>query len=78
MGELSPNLRERVQREFEPGDQAAAQRALLAYESPGDEEGAERVRHAMLKGARGDLRELRILSDAARLDYRDVLWWTDG
>ncbi len=74
MAELSPNLRERVQREFAPGEQAAAEQALLAYESLD----VERVRHAMLKGARGDLRELRILSDAARVDYRDVLWWTGG
>jgi hypothetical protein len=30
----------------------------------------------MLTGAKGDLDELRILLEAARKDYRDVLYWT--
>jgi hypothetical protein len=76
MAELSPRLRERVEREYAPEDRAAAEQALLAYEAPGDPGGAERVRHAMLNGAKGKLAELRILAEAARRDYRDVLYWT--
>ena len=76
MDELSQRLRERVEREYAPGDRAAAERVLLGYESAHDAEGTERVRHAMLTGAQGDLNELQILREAARKDYRDVLWWT--
>jgi hypothetical protein len=74
MTELSHRLRERVEREYDAADRAAAERALLAYRSVDD----ERVRHAMLNGAEGNLQELRILAEAAQRDYRDVLWWTGG
>ena len=73
---LTPELRDRVARDFPPGEQEEAERLLLGYESdyPGNAEGSARVRHAMLTGARGDLRELRVLLEAARTDYRDVLY----
>ena len=76
MAELSPRLRERVEREYPPEDRAAAEEALLSYEAPADVGGGERVRHAMLNGAKGKLAELRILAEAAQRDYRDVLYWT--
>lgn len=73
---LSHSLRERVEREYAPAERAAAEHALLAYASLNDSGGSERVRHAMLNGAEGSLKELLILSEAAQTDYRDVLWWT--
>ena len=76
MTTLSQRVQERVEREFTPGDRDAAKGVLLSYVAVSDEEGTERVRHAMLTGAGGDLRELRILAAAARKDYRDVLYWT--
>jgi hypothetical protein len=75
---LTPDLLDRVRRDFLKAEQEEAERLLLGYESdyPNDAEGSARVRHAMLSGAKGDLDELRILLDAARKDYRDVLYWT--
>lgn len=78
MTELSRALQDRVECAYGLEDRAAAEELLLAYDSPNDPGGVERVRHAMLTGAKGDLDELRILLDAARTDYRDVLWWTGG
>jgi hypothetical protein len=77
---LDPASCARVSNDFPPRARAEAERLLLAYESdhPNDSEGTARVRHAMLAGAKGDLDELRILLDAARTDYRDVLYWTGG
>jgi hypothetical protein len=75
---LTPDLLDRVRRDFLPTEHEEAGRLLLGYEldQSDDPEGVARVRHAMLTGARGDLYELRILLEAARKDYRDVLYWT--
>jgi len=75
---LSEALRQRIRSEFPPDQRKEVEQALLAYDDPDDTGGVERVRHAILKGARGDLDEVRNLASAARMDYRDVLWWTDG
>jgi hypothetical protein len=78
MDHLTPDLLDRVRRDFLPAEQQEAERLLLGYESdyPDDAQGSARVRHAMLTGAKGDLDDLRILLEAARRDYRDVLYWT--
>jgi hypothetical protein len=78
MDRLTPDLLDRVRRDFLPAEQQEAERLLLGYESdyPNDSQGSARVRHAMVTGAKGDLDELRILLEAARKDYRDVLYWT--
>jgi hypothetical protein len=75
---LTPDLVDRVRRDFPPAEQEEVERLLFGYESDysGDPEGVARVRHAMLTGARGDLHEHRILLEAARKDYRDILYWT--
>ncbi|MFC7545043.1 hypothetical protein [Plantactinospora sp. GCM10030261] len=38
----------------------------------------ERVLHAILDLAEGDWRRVRTLGQAAREDWRDVLWWASG
>jgi len=75
---LTPDLLDRVRRDFPSAEQEEAGRLLLGYEleQSSDPEGVARVRHAMLTGAGGELYELRILLEAARKDYRDVLYWT--
>ena len=79
MDDLTPDLRERVRRDFAPADRKEAERLLRSYAPDDDDpEGAARVRRAMLMGAAGDLGELKILRDAARTDHRDVLYWTGG
>lgn len=59
----------------EAAERAEARRILEEY-GDGKAE-AERVRLAILKLAGGDLAELRRVTDAALLDYRDVLGWAE-
>ena len=70
---LSAGVRERIRAEFPPEQHGEAEVALAAYgEGQPD---AERVHHAILNLAAGDLEELRQSVRTAEQDYRDVLFY---
>ena len=58
-------------------DRATARGELRRYGAESFENEVERVRMAILKLGDGSLAELRRMTDAAKLDYRDVLMWAE-
>jgi hypothetical protein len=63
-----------VRRDFADGDQEAVLAILAEY----GEEDVDRVRLAVLKLSKGDLKLLRQYMDIALVDYRDVLWYAES
>lgn len=58
-------------------DSDSAKAILMTYgEEPWHPE-VDRVRRAILKLSKGDLRELQVCTDMARRDYRDVLMYAE-
>jgi hypothetical protein len=62
-----------IARTFPAGERAAVEALLMSYE----ENEAPRVRLAILALANGDLVRLGEMVRAAKLDYRDVLYWAE-
>ena len=70
---LSPQLRERIALEFAATDRTEVERLLLFC--PDKNQDADRIRNAVLELAKGNTGEVRIYVEAARDDFRDVLYW---
>ena len=58
-------------------EQANVRAALARYGTESYEREIERVRMAIVKLSGGVLSELLRLTDAAKLDYRDVIMWAE-
>jgi len=74
---LSKPVTEKVAQLFANDDRTEVMELLAAYGEQSHEREPERVRLAILKLSGGDEAEVRRLVEAARQDYRDVLWWAD-
>ncbi len=68
------DVRARVRSEFPPEQWEEAERALARC-GTGE---PERLQHAVLNLARGDLGELKAMANHTEIDYRDVLWWGES
>lgn len=73
--ELTPRVRARIERDFEPEDAAAVAELLGALDAPvdGPPDGSERICAAILVLGRGDVRELLEATVLAQQDWRDLL-----
>jgi len=74
---LTKPVTEKVAQLFADDDRTEVMELLAAYGEQSHEREPERVRLAILKLSGGDEAEVRRLVEAARQDYRDVLWWAD-
>jgi hypothetical protein len=66
-----------VARDFRADQRSRAQATLDEYGSATYECERERVQLAVLALSGGDLAALRRYTDAAKVDYRDVLYWAE-
>jgi hypothetical protein len=70
---LAPDVAQRVAREYAEDDRAATIELLASY----DGRERERVQHAILTLASGDLARLQHNVRQALADFRDVLYWAE-
>jgi uncharacterized protein (TIGR02996 family) len=77
---LPSRIEKRVRREFFPEDYARAVRLLTEWRIAGCAPGetATRMLTAVLRLARGDVKELKRAIADANIDYRDVLLWGES
>jgi hypothetical protein len=73
---LSAKILARVAAEFDATDRAEVERLLLHYMD--ERQDPDRIRNAVLDLAKGDAEEVRNYVEAARSDFRDVLYWAYG
>lgn len=70
---LEPRTLERIAREFPTADQASVAELFTRYSGPE----APRVVWDILDLSKGSLEKAKRFLDAARIDYRDVLYWAE-
>src|SRR5437762_8779656 len=70
---LEQRTLERISKEFPASEQAAVAELLSGYSGP---EG-ERIAWDVLQLSKGSLESIRHYLQAARTDYRDVLYWAE-
>jgi hypothetical protein len=73
---ISPAVAERVSKDFKPEDHELVLSYLEEYEG-GDDRGRERVLMAILKLSQGSPEDVANYVDAAKVDFRDILWWAE-
>jgi hypothetical protein len=73
---LSPAVIERVTKEFKPEEHDIVLSYLEEY-TGGDDRGRERVLMAILKLSKGSAEDVANYVDAAKVDFRDILWWAE-
>lgn len=62
---------------FSEEERVSARAALSRYGVESYEREIARVRLAIIKLSKGTLGELLLMTEAAKLDYRDVLMWAE-
>jgi hypothetical protein len=78
MSDLDENLERKLALTWpSEADREMARRVLATYGTADHEREAVRVRLAIVMLSRGSLDELRNLTAAAKVDYRDVLMWAE-
>ena len=70
---LDERTRDRIAKEFPPGEHAAVTELLSSYD--GAESG--RVHWDILELSKGELEKVRHFVKAAQIDYRDILYWAE-
>lgn len=70
---LNAKVRERIARDFPPGEWEGVESLLAQY--PIEHGESERVQTAILDLAKGNKEKVAHYAEAARQDYRDVLYW---
>jgi hypothetical protein len=70
---LEPRTLDRIAKEFPREDRPAIMEALACYRGPE----ADRVRWDILQLSKGSADDVRRYLDAAKVDYRDVLYWAE-
>lgn len=74
---VTPDLEAEVRSTFGARADAAIE-ALGTYDAGRGDDGANRVRRAIVALSNGDLGRLRHFTDQERRDYRDVLYWAEN
>jgi hypothetical protein len=70
---MEQRILERVNREFEAAEHEAVLQLLTGYSGPE----SDRVRWDILELSKGKIDKLREFVDAAKKDYRDLLYWAE-
>ena len=70
---LEDRLFERIATEFANGDRTAVIELLSSYSGPEP----DRARWDILELSKGKLEKIRHFVEAARVDYRDILYWAE-
>ena len=70
---LEDRLFESIATEFANADRTAVIELLISYSGPEP----DRVRWDILELSKGSLEKVRQYIEAARIDYRDILYWAE-
>lgn len=75
--QVNPSISHLVEQQFPPQDQSTVLSLLSTYGAESYEREVARVQRAILTLAKGQLDQVAYLVGAAKVDYRDVLWWAE-